>query len=40
MEQWGLWLGREIDEFEDKNERLEIQSHITTYIAQMRRKNQ
>lgn len=38
IEQWALWLVQEIGESSDKNDRIEIQSYITTYIANKRRE--
>ncbi|XP_033222848.1 uncharacterized protein LOC117176701 [Belonocnema kinseyi] len=36
-QQWGLWLGKEIEEFRDPVGTIEIQAYITQYIASKKR---
>ena len=39
-QQWGLWLGKKIEDFPDPTDRTEIQAHITTYIARKKKELQ
>ena len=39
-QQWGLWLGTEIERFPDAVGRIEMQGYITNYIARKHRELQ